>query len=705
MLRFLKDLSITAKLNVLVTVAGGVALGLSTLAFVSHDYQMMRDSKITQLAVLADVLADNCTAALVFDDPAAAATLLASLEVKPTIEYACLFDAQGRVFAKHLNGAPLDFVPPPPGESGHVLTEDGCLDVTKRIVQDNETIGAIYVRDSMHDMDDQLIHYARIVLFVMIASLAGSFLLSSRLQRLIAGPILHLATTARRISAAADYSIRVEKEANDELGMLYDDFNRMLDRIQQTESELQDARDELELRVQQRTEELSEANRSLTREITEHKKTALELQMAKDTAERASLVKSEFLANMSHEIRTPITAMLGFGELLSDGNVAEPARQEYVSTILRNGEHLLGIINDILDLSKIEAGRMTTESIPTSPLSIVHEVISLMNPRAVEKRLTMDLEFRGLVPQTIHTDATRLRQILINLVGNAVKFTHAGGVRLVVEMADPPECPDPHMAFSVVDTGVGIKPDQVGRIFRPFAQADTSTTREFGGTGLGLVISRRFARMLGGDITVKSIHGKGTTFRVTVATGSLLGVPLVDAEKEPVTPFETPNAVASTPQLQFSGRILVAEDGPDNQRLLTFLLRRTGAEIALAENGQVAVEKYTEARNAGKSFDVILMDMQMPVMDGYAAAKQLREMGCRKPIIALTAHAMQGDRERCCNAGCDDYTPKPINRAELLGLIAKYAPEKCIRVPGASRAGGQRAAPQSASTPSDSSGS
>jgi len=676
-LRFLRDLSITTKLNVLVTVAGGVALGLSTLAFVGNDYQMMRTSKVQQLTALADVLADNCTAALVFDDPSAATTMLASLEVKPTIEYACIFDAKGRVFAKHINGVSLDFVPPPVTRSGHTFAESGCLEVTKQIFEDGEPIGAIYLRDTMRDLDGQLTHYMYIVLFVMVVSLSGSFLFSSRLQRMIAGPVLRLANTARRISAEGDYSIRVEKEAGDELGALYDDFNQMLDCIQKSERELQEARDELELRVQQRTEELSQANRNLTQEIAEHKKTASELKLAKEMAERASLVKSEFLANMSHEIRTPITAMLGFGELLSEPNLSEPTRREYVNTILRNGEHLLGVINDILDLSKIEAGRMTIEKIPCSPVAIVRDVLELMRPRAAEKRLTLDLEFRSLIPEVIQSDVTRLRQILINLVGNAIKFTHLGGVRIVVEMADAPEGLQPHLAFSVVDTGVGIKPEQIGAIFKPFSQADSSTTRQFGGTGLGLVISSRFARMLGGDITVKSVYGKGSTFRATVATGPLAGVRMVDGTVEIASAEKETPAVAPTTTLRFSGRVLLAEDGPDNQRLIAFLLRRIGAEVVLAENGEVALQKYSEARNAGKPFDLILMDIQMPVLDGYATTGRLREMGCQKPIIALTAHAMQGDRERCCRAGCDDYTTKPIDRAALMALIGRCCPDKC----------------------------
>ncbi|MBN1909863.1 MAG: response regulator [Pirellulales bacterium] len=680
MISFFKNLSINTKLNLLVSVAGGVALLLSSIAFVGNDYQMIRESKIRQLTVLADVLAANSTAALNFDDPAAANELLNSLQVTPAVRFACLFDGHGRVFAKHVNGAPMDFRPPYLPETGHEFTEDGSLDVTKRILQDGDLVGTIYLHAAMDDLDDQLTRYAYIVVFVMAISLGGSFLFSSRLQRLIAGPVLRLAKTARRISTEGDYSVRVQKEAGDEIGTLYDDFNRMLDCIQKSERELEEARDELEVRVRQRTLELSQANQSLTQEIAERRRTEEELKLSKEVAERANRVKSEFLANMSHEIRTPITAVLGFSELLSEPDLSVESRQDYVSTIVRNGEHLLGLINDILDLSKIEAGRMTIEKTACSPINIVNDVASLVRPRATDKGLALNVRYRGKMPETIQTDMTRLRQILFNLVGNAVKFTEKGEVDLLVEMADPPDVDDPRLKFTVSDTGLGIKPEQLARIFQPFTQADTSTSRRFGGTGLGLVISRRFARMLGGDITVESQFGKGSKFQVTITTGSLRGIQMVDGYAESLKPRPETKTEAA-PAFYFHGRILLAEDGPDNQRLISFILRRVGATVDIAPNGQIAVDKVLQSEEAGTPYDLVLMDMQMPVLDGYGATSRLRQMKCAVPIIALTAHAMQGDRDKCRSAGCDDYATKPIDRKALLSLISKYCPDKCEHAP------------------------
>jgi len=409
---------------------------------------------------------------------------------------------------------------------------------------------------------------------------------------------------------------------------------------------------------------------------------------AKEAAEVASRAKSEFLANMSHEIRTPMTAILGFADvLLEQGNLegAPPEKIEATTTIRRNGEYLLAIINDILDLSKIEAGKMTLERVACSPCEIVAEVVSLVRVRAKAKGLSLDVEYEGPMPETIRTDPTRLRQILINIVGNAIKFTEVGGVRLVPSLVQVGE--EAFMQFDVVDSGVGMDGDQVARLFQPFTQADASTTRKFGGTGLGLTICRRFAAMLGGDITVvESQEGAGTRFRVAVAAGSLDGVEMLkDPASATVVSARSSKASAQADQADLRGRrLLLAEDGPDNQRLIAHVLSSVGAEVNVVENGKLAVESALAAHDAGKPFDVVLMDMQMPVMDGYEATRRLRGECYAGPIIALTAHAMGGDREKCIHSGCDDYATKPIDRNELISAIntliersAPAAPPRC----------------------------
>jgi len=414
------------------------------------------------------------------------------------------------------------------------------------------------------------------------------------------------------------------------------------------EQELRRARDELEVRVRERTKELLEAQR---------------------IAEAANQSKSEFLANMSHEIRTPMNAILGYADLMLDPNQTASDRLNWVQTIRRNAGHLLNVVNDILDISKIEAGKLTVERVSCSPSQIISDVASLLRGRSAEKGLTLDVGFQGPFPETIHSDPTRLRQILINLVGNAIKFTATGGVKLTGAILDGGTAAERRMKFEVTDSGIGLSAEQIARLFTPFTQADSSTTRRFGGTGLGLTICKRLAEMLGGDITVNSEEGRGSTFTVTIEIGSLDGVRMLTNYRESVTPLmEAPQPLASG----LSGRILLVEDGPDNRQLLSYYLTKAGATVTTAENGKIGCEKVSAATDAGEPFNLIVMDMQMPELDGYGATSRLRTNGCTIPIIALTAHAMADDRARSIRAGCTDYIAKPVDRAQLLEMVAKY---------------------------------
>ena len=413
----------------------------------------------------------------------------------------------------------------------------------------------------------------------------------------------------------------------------------------------------------------------VTRDISERRRFEADLLTAKENAEAANRAKSDFLANMSHEIRTPMTAILGFAAFLrTEGDISKAPRDriEAIDTIIRNGEHLLTIINNILDLSQIEAGKMDIDRTTCVPSQVVSEVVSLMKVRALEKGLSLTAVFDGGMPKTIQSDSTRIRQILINLVGNAIKFTKTGDIQVLTWLSGQ-DSPDPELHFAVTDTGIGMSEEQTSRLFKPFSQVDSSTTRRFGGTGLGLAISKSLAAMLGGAIDVYSRPGEGSTFTLTIPTGSLEGVKLINSQDEAEHNPCRGNKVASPHDIQLNCRILLAEDGPDNQRIISLLLRKAGAEVTMADNGQIAVD-YALARQ--EDFDVILMDMQMPVMDGYDATETLRSHGYAGPIIALTAHAMKEDRQRCLDVGCDDYLTKPIDRARFLSIVAKYASSK-----------------------------
>ncbi len=423
---------------------------------------------------------------------------------------------------------------------------------------------------------------------------------------------------------------------------------------------------------ERRLKEQSKYTEHLEREVA---KRSMALREALAKAESANQSKSDFLANMSHEIRTPMTAILGYTDLLIQESWGRPQSLDWLDIIRRNGKHLLAVINDILDISKIESGKMQTESIVCSSVEMINEITTLMRPRAIEQGLEFSVGYSGSIPKTIKSDPTRLRQILMNLIGNAIKFTSEGSVcvtcRLVAE-----DTPSPRLQFAIADTGIGLTPDQLGKLFQPFSQADTSTTRRYGGSGLGLSISRHLALMLGGNLVVTSDAGKGSTFVVSVETGPLTPETMLAGQTISQTSDEVEQqAEAIKPKRESplaDVKALLAEDGVDNQRLISTLLKRAGAEVDIAENGLVAYEKATDAVAKDDPYHVIFMDMQMPVLDGYSAVARLRKDGYAGPIIALTAHAMSSDRQKCLDAGCDDYATKPIQIKKLIAIALQH---------------------------------
>jgi len=401
------------------------------------------------------------------------------------------------------------------------------------------------------------------------------------------------------------------------------------------------------------------------RDITLRIQAAEAMRSAKEAAEASSNAKSAFLANMSHEIRTPLNGILGFADVLLnqiDGD--EKERRDYLHVIHDSGRHLLDLINDVLDLSKIESGQMEVERVHCSPHEIIASTISILRVRAAERGLSLDYFWKSEIPETIHTDPARLRQILMNLIANAIKFTEVGSVQVAARIRTAAE--GPQLVVDVIDTGVGIPADSIERIFEPFVQADTSITRRFGGTGLGLSISRRIARLLDGELTVNSEPGRGSIFSVSVSTGSLDGVRWQQGSVSDLIRNRNPDEATKSRRVLPPSRILLVEDGVTNRNLMKVVLGNAGATVRCAENGQVGVDAAGE-----ESFDLILMDMQMPVMDGYSATREMRRMGLKTPIIALTAHAMAGDERKCRDAGCSGYLTKPIEPRRLLDAVCE----------------------------------
>jgi len=386
------------------------------------------------------------------------------------------------------------------------------------------------------------------------------------------------------------------------------------------------------------------------------------LEAARARAEEANLAKGAFLANMSHEIRTPMTAILGFAQVMEsddDGPESRAIRTDAARTITRNGQHLLALINDILDLSRIEAGRLKFELTETDLRRVAEEVVDLLKVRAQEKSLDLRLEWDEAAPSVIKSDPVRLRQILMNLAGNAIKFTERGSVTIEGGATSPGQRARPWVR--VRDTGIGIPASMAESIFDPFTQADESSTRARGGTGLGLHISHRLALLLGGGITVESDVGAGSVFTLTFEPWVVAdGCDSVSSARLPLSAptWESGRALQGR-------RVLLVEDGPDNQRLIGFYLSAAGAEVTIVANGALGVDAV-----AGGPFDLVVMDMQMPVMDGYAATREIRARGMTVPVLALTAHAMEGDRERCLRAGCDAFASKPVDRGGFTALCA-----------------------------------
>lgn len=397
------------------------------------------------------------------------------------------------------------------------------------------------------------------------------------------------------------------------------------------------------------------------RDITEQKKSADELRAAKEAAEAANHAKSSFLANMSHEIRTPLGAVLGFSELLISPEIKESDKANFTAAIKRNGELLSKIINDILDLSKVEAGKMETDIKEVALSEILSDTQTLLEVQAVNKGISLHFSYGDAIPSIIRTDPLRLKQILLNIVGNAIKFTEKGSVQVRISMVTDSRQRQ-KLSFVVKDSGKGIAKDDIIKLFAPFSQVDISTKRKFGGTGLGLILSRHLANLLGGEVELtKSEVGKGSTFTITIDPGGVAASQFKQLDRDAQSPPDLRHRLDGI-------RVLLADDSSDNQILVSKILRMAGATVEVVANGREAVEKARKEK-----YDVLLMDLQMPIMDGYEATAELRKIGFQTPIVALTAHALIEEKQRCLASGFDDHISKPVDRSLLLERVAHFS--------------------------------
>ncbi|PYL74671.1 MAG: hypothetical protein DMF27_14015 [Verrucomicrobia bacterium] len=626
-----RQTTIKRKLIALIMLTSSVALLVAFALMIVSDYVSFRSGMVRDLRTLADVMGTSASSALDFDDEEFATKTLAGLIATPNITTAAIYTEDGKVLASYLRDKQSEPPPDKPGPDGYgfknayfTFFRPGYLNLFHPIRRGGERIGSIYLQYSLQEMNARLTRYAGLAGAIVLGAALIAFLFSSRLQRIISGPILSLAHTAKIVSEQKNYSVRAEKRTDDEIGFLIDRFNEMLGQIEEHEKEIQEVNEQL-VQSEQR-------------------------------ARAATQAKSHFLANMSHELRTPLNAIIGYSEMLQE-EAQDSGQESFIpdlKKINRSGRHLLDLINDVLDLSKIEAGKMELY-LETFDISNLLEDVSTTVQLLVQKNSNV-LEVR--CPANLgamRADMTKVRQSLFNLLSNASKFTKNGKITLEAARENSPTKSD-WIVFRVSDTGIGMTPEQQEHVFEAFSQADASTARDFGGTGLGLTITKTFCRMMGGDVALTSKPGEGTTFIIRLPTE----VREPEAESAAAT-----RSIAVPPDMEGKS-VLVIDDDADTRQVLKRFLNRKGFSVECASNGEEGLRLAKELHPMA-----IILDVMMPGMDGWAVLSTLKSKPDLSdiPVVMLT---IVDDKNLGYTLGASDYMIKPVDRERLTEILAKF---------------------------------